>query len=229
MRAHQLADVERREALEHAVPDHRDQRRRDQQLRKAHQRVARQFAARRRRGSASRAAPPSRARSPRGSRIRRASESARPSVMISRITSLRRVPKISRTKMSAMLSAMTRAGRSADLRGLDGADHGRQHRAHQFLEQALLVAEVEIDRALGDAGAPRDVVEAGRGKAGGGEFFERGGEDRVAPLGLAGGPDVANGCGRRRGSARATPRPLHAFCRLSACASAGHIASIQYD
>ena len=115
--------------------------------------------------------------------------------MISRITSLRRVPKISRTKMSAMVSAITRAGISRTCVVSMAPTIGRQRRAHELLEQALLVAEVEIDRALGDAGAAGDVVEAGRGKAGGGEFFERGGEDRVAPVGLSGRPRLAAGRG----------------------------------
>ena len=117
------------------------------------------------RGRASRAAPQSRARSPRDSRTRRASGKRAPSVMISRITSLRRVPKISRTNMSAMVSAIMRAGTSASARLSIAPTTGRQHRAHELLEQALLVAEVEIDRALGDAGAAGDVVEPRRGKA----------------------------------------------------------------
>ncbi len=165
MGAHQCAHVERREPLEQAVPHDREQRGRDQQLRKARQRIIRQLTAHPPRGSATRAMPAARARSPRGSRTRQAWESACPSVMISRITSLRRVPKISRTNRSTIISATARAGRSRDRRGLDGAHQRAQHRAHKFLEQALLVAEVEIDRALGDAGAARDVVEPGRRKA----------------------------------------------------------------
>ena len=45
MGAHEFAHVERREALEQAVPDERDQRGRDQQLRKARERVVGEFAA----------------------------------------------------------------------------------------------------------------------------------------------------------------------------------------
>src|SRR5262249_25913953 len=65
---------------------------------------------------------------------------------------------------------------------LDRAHQRAQHRAHEFLEQALLVAEVEIDRALGDARAARDIIEPRGGKAPRGEFLERGGEDGGAPL-----------------------------------------------
>ena len=61
----------------------------------------------------------------------------------------------------------------------------REHGADQFLEQALLVAEVEIDGALGDAGAARHVVEPGGGEAAHGEFVERGGQDRLAAGGAA--------------------------------------------
>ena len=78
--------------------------------------------------------------------------------------------------------------------GLDGADQRREHGADQFLEQALLVAEVEIDGALGDAGALGHVVEAGRREAAGGELVERGGKDRLA----AGGAARLAGAGARR-------------------------------
>jgi len=51
----------------------------------------------------------------------------------------------------------------------------------QLLKQRLLVFEVQIDRALGDAGAPRHVIEPRCGKAAGREFIERCVEDRAAP------------------------------------------------
>src|SRR6202035_3834703 len=51
----------------------------------------------------------------------------------------------------------------------------------QLLKQRLLVGEVEIDRALGDAGAGRHVVEPRGGEAAGGKFVERSVEDRFAP------------------------------------------------
>ena len=57
--------------------------------------------------------------------------------------------------------------------------------ADQFLEQRLLVLEVQIDRSLGDAGALGDVVEPGRGKALVDEFLERRLDDRLTPLGGA--------------------------------------------
>ena len=84
-----------------------------------------------------------------------------------------------------MVSASALIGTSAALQRFDGADQRGEHGAHQFLKQALLVAEVEIDGALGDAGALGHVVEAGRLEAAGGEFIERGGEDRFAAGGAA--------------------------------------------
>jgi hypothetical protein len=56
-----------------------------------------------------------------------------------------------------------------------------EHASHEFLEQALLVAEVEIDRALGDTGAAGDIVEARRCKPADGKFLERGCKNRFAP------------------------------------------------
>ena len=164
MRAHQLADVERREPVEHAVPDQRDQRRRDQQLRKARERVARQFAARRR------------AAHDRAQRRGHALDH----LVIVELGELREPRAFGDDQPDHVLAAGAEdlahekvgdgfrddARRQVgDLRGLDGADHRAQRRAHELLEQALLVAEVEIDRALGDAGAPGDVIEAGRGEA----------------------------------------------------------------
>ena len=120
---------------------------------------------------------------------------------------------------------MARGRKIGDLRGLDGADHRAQRRAHQLLEQALLVAEVEINRALGDAGAARDIVEAGRSEARGGEFFERRREDRIPPLGLARGPDLARRRWSRRDPTPGTPRPHRTFqCLLS-----GHFSPILND
>jgi hypothetical protein len=49
--------------------------------------------------------------------------------------------------------------------------------ANEILKQALLVAEIEIDRSFRDACAPGDVVEAGVGKPARGKFIERGIED----------------------------------------------------
>ena len=51
--------------------------------------------------------------------------------------------------------AQREAGRK---RKLDRADHRHHLGADQFLEQGLLVGEVQIDRALGDAGALGDIL-----------------------------------------------------------------------
>ena len=104
---------------------------------------------------------------------------------------------------------------------LQRGDHRAQLHADQLLEQRLLVGEVQIDRALGDPGAPRHVVEPGRGKAAGGELVERRRQDGVAPLGAARGTGACRG---RRGSARALAsevsesRPaLPGFAGLAIC------------
>jgi hypothetical protein len=52
-------------------------------------------------------------------------------------------------------------------------------KADQFLKQGLLVGEVEIDRALGDAGAPRHAVKPRGSEAAGGKFIKRRAEDRL--------------------------------------------------
>jgi hypothetical protein len=57
---------------------------------------------------------------------------------------------------------------------------GEQRSAHHFLEEAFLAVEVEIDRALADAGAYGDVVELGGRETLGREFFQRGIDDGVA-------------------------------------------------
>ena len=54
--------------------------------------------------------------------------------------------------------------------------------AYQLLKQALLVAEVEIDRALGDAGTPRHIVEARRLESSARKFIERGSKNRLAAI-----------------------------------------------
>jgi hypothetical protein len=61
-------------------------------------------------------------------------------------------------------------------------------RADEFLEQHLFVAEVKVDRPLGDAGAARDIVEPRGGKTARGEFLQRGGEDGFLALGTLRGP-----------------------------------------
>jgi hypothetical protein len=81
-----------------------------------------------------------------------------------------------------------------------------QHGPHELLEQALLVAEVEIDRAFGDAGAAGDIVEPRRRKSAGGKFFERGREDSFAPRRLLIAAPVTGLAGRRRRFGYALPR-----------------------
>ena len=77
--------------------------------------------------------------------------------------------------------------------------------ADQLLEHRFLVLEVQIDRALGDAGAFGDVVEPRRRKPARDELVHRRLDDRPAPLGRALG---AVGCRRRRGRpVQPSPRP----------------------
>jgi len=64
----------------------------------------------------------------------------------------------------------------------DRPDERMHHHAHELLEQGLLVAEVEVDRPLRDAGAAGNVVEPRGREAAGGELLERGRDDVVAPL-----------------------------------------------
>ena len=70
-------------------------------------------------------------------------------------------------------------------RRLQPADQRHDRGPDQFLEHRFLVLEVQVDRALGDAGAPGDVVEPRRGKAARDEFIHRRLDDRRAPLGRA--------------------------------------------
>jgi hypothetical protein len=56
--------------------------------------------------------------------------------------------------------------------------HDRRHRAaHELLKQGLLVLEVEVERALGDARLRGDVVEPRRRVAARGKYAECGLED----------------------------------------------------
>src|SRR3989442_656233 len=56
-------------------------------------------------------------------------------------------------------------------------DDGDDRLSDQRLEERLFVLEVEIDGALGHAGATGDVLELGRGKAPVGEDLESSGND----------------------------------------------------
>src|SRR5262249_22980473 len=78
-------------------------------------------------------------------------------------------------------AAQGRKGQIARRGRRDRARQRAQHRAHEFLEQALLVAEVEVDRALGDAGAAGNIIEPRGGKAPRGELLPRSSEDGGAP------------------------------------------------
>src|SRR6266849_10137819 len=80
-------------------------------------------------------------------------------------------------------------------------DHRDDGLPDQRLEQRLFVFEVEIDRALGNAGATRDIFELRRGKAPIGEDLQRGADDLfrtgifpTAPTGCY------SGCSRHSGS-----------------------------
>ena len=103
-------------------------------------------------------------------------------------------------------------GQSADwelARGRRGdrADEGAQLRPHELLEQVLLVAEVEIDRALGDAGVPGHVVEPGVGKTARRELRERRIENGRPPLRRLLGARRAALAHAARGPARLGPAP----------------------
>ena len=87
-------------------------------------------------------------------------------------------------------STITASGRSLARTASSAPTTGLIMRAHKLLKQRLLVLEVEIDRALGDAGAPRHVVEPRGGKAARGEFVERRLQDCASPLRRLGGAHV---------------------------------------
>jgi hypothetical protein len=93
--------------------------------------------------------------------------------------------------------------RNIEVRGLfQRADHGAELGADQLLEQRLLVGEVQVDRALGDAGAPRNIVEAGGGEAAGGKLLQRRRKDGVPPFSAAFGTRAALLSARGRGRGR---------------------------
>ena len=79
-------------------------------------------------------------------------------------------------------------------RSLKSSDHGIELEAYQFLKQRLLVGEVEIDRALGDAGAARHVVEPRGSEAAGRKFIERRAKGRLPPRRRFRSPDALAGC-----------------------------------
>src|SRR6185437_7958210 len=87
-----------------------------------------------------------------------------------------------------------------------------------------LVVEVEIDRALGDAGARRDVVDTGRREAARAELVERRLHDRGAARLALGGAVARRLAGGRLGLAGRRARWRRAVKRPSAAGSPSRIA-----
>src|SRR5258707_1180280 len=75
-------------------------------------------------------------------------------------------------------------------------DVGHHGLAHHRLEQLFLVGEVKVERPLGDAGAPRDILQPGRGETAFGEAGDTRGDDLARPGVLA--PPPAGRWGRNR-------------------------------
>ena len=84
-----------------------------------------------------------------------------------------------------------RAGMAGELR-LGRLEVGQHRLAHHGAEQVLLGREVEVDRALADAGRGGDVLQLGRGVAAFGERGEGGGDDLAGPGVLAAGAGHAS-------------------------------------
>ena len=119
--------------------------------------------------------------------------------------------------MSSALSTIVAQRQVARQSAFQRADHGADLKAHQLLKQRFLVLEVQIDRALGDAGAARHVVEPRRGEAALGEFVERRLEDGGAALGRPGGAGIAPGRGGaidRRGGPQVPPASRELWVRV---------------
>ena len=72
------------------------------------------------------------------------------------------------TGLAALAQADQRVGRRIHRRRL-GLAQAQAHRADELGEQLLLGREVPVEEALGDAGPPADVLDAGRRVAVGGE------------------------------------------------------------
>ena len=72
--------------------------------------------------------------------------------------------------------------------GLDPGEVRQQRLAHDRLEQLLLAVEVEVERALADAGAGGDVLDPGGGEAASGEALQRRSKDLLRPRLLAATP-----------------------------------------
>ena len=127
--------------------------------------------------------------------------------------SLRRVPEnLAHEGVEHALDQHAR--RNVDLAHvLERAEHRMDHRAHEVLEQRLLVGEVEIDRALRDTGALRHVVEPRALVTARGKLLQRRIEDRGAARFRRGRAALAR-FGRRAG--RLPPRAARPV-RAPAC------------
>src|SRR6266545_2163628 len=83
--------------------------------------------------------------------------------------------------------------------GLALLDDGDDRLADQRLEQRFFVFEVEVDRALGDAGATGDIFELRGREPAVGKDFERRGDDLLGPSVLATAPTGFCDCLRHYG------------------------------
>ena len=194
--------VQRRMPLEQALPDHGDHRGRDQDLRKARQLLLLDFAARDRKLD----------------QRAHAGEAARDHFAVVEIGDRGKPRPLGHDqahdvaaprrrdlwmKASANPSSASRTDPLRPAAAMQAADQRHDRGADQLLEHRFLVLEVQVDRALGDAGALRDVVEPRRGKAARDELLHRRLDDRRAPLRRA----LGAVRGRGRGSlAPARPR-----------------------
>ncbi len=179
MRAHELAHIERREPREQAAPDDRHQRGRDQQLRKARQRIGSELA-------------------PLDRQLQSCPQHrhhVRDHLAVVELSELGEAGSLRHDQPQDVLARRAEDlgherirdhlhhgpdGQRGERRCLDLPHDRAHHGAHELLEQALLVGEVEIDGALGDAGARRHVVEPRGRKSIRGEFLERRRENRLA-------------------------------------------------
>ena len=186
MGAHQLADVERIVAREQAVPDDRHDAGSGEQLRKADQRIVAQLAAIER---APQQRPHRRNDAPKHLAIVEVGDLGKPrSFADDQPQDVLAVGAVDLAHEQSERALRHGPHRQVERqRRLQRAHHGADLGADELLEQPLLVAEVKIDRAFGDAGALRHVVEPGGGEALRGEFLQRGGEDGAAALGALAG------------------------------------------
>ena len=67
-------------------------------------------------------------------------------------------------------------------------EDGNDRLSNERLEESFFIVEVEVDRAFGNAGAARDVLELGRGEPAVGEDLEGGADDFFGTSILAAAP-----------------------------------------